>query len=76
MVNQFQARARLPRKLVDDLRAESLPVLDTFLCASVRIRESRERARPMIHLDRRHKLTRELQALYEALSEAHLAAPA
>jgi chromosome partitioning protein len=74
VVNQFQARARLPQRLVDELREEGLPVLDTFLSASVRIRESHQRARPMIHLDRGHKLTRELEALYDALSEEPLAA--
>ena len=69
VVNQFQHRARLPRQLVDELRREGQPVLDAFLSASVKIRESHSRACPMIHLDPGHKLSRELQALYEALDE-------
>jgi len=68
VVNQFQSRARLPRKLVDELREEGLPVLESLLSQSVRIRESHERALPMIHLDRSHKLTREFQALYAELA--------
>jgi chromosome partitioning protein len=32
------------------------------------MKESHELARPMIHLDPRHKLTQELVALYEGLS--------
>ncbi len=69
IVNQFQARAKLPRALVDELLAEGLPVLDTYLSSSVKIRESHQEARPMIHLDARHKLTREFRSLYEALNK-------
>ena len=69
VVNQFQARAKLPAKLVGELVAEGLPVLDGFLSSSVKIRESHERSRPMIHLDPRHKLTREFEALYDALGD-------
>lgn len=68
VVNQFQARAALPRRLVDELRDEGLPVLDPCLSASVKIRESHEQACPMIHLDARHKLTREFLALDDTLS--------
>ena len=39
-----------------------------YLSASVKIKESHEQARPMIHLDPRHKLTLEFAALYEALT--------
>jgi chromosome partitioning protein len=60
----------LPRQLVEQLRDEGLPVLDAFLSSSVRIRESHERARPMVYLDRRHKLTGEFQALHQVLQGA------
>jgi len=46
---------------------EGLPVLQPYLSASVKIKESHERAVPMIHLDPRHKLTQEFVALYENL---------
>ncbi len=67
VVNQFQARASLPQRVVQELVDEGLPVLEPFLSASVRIRESHEQARPMIHFDPRHKLTAEFLALHEAL---------
>ncbi len=67
VVNQFQARARLPQKLVDELVSEGLPVLRTYLSSSVKIRESHDRALPMIHLDSRHKLSLEYAALYGEL---------
>jgi chromosome partitioning protein len=47
---------------------EGLPVLQPYLSASVKIRESHERAAPMIHFDPRHKLTQEFVALYENLT--------
>ncbi|MEY2686528.1 MAG: hypothetical protein RL375_726, partial [Pseudomonadota bacterium] len=67
VVNQFQPRANLPAKLVGELIAEGLPVLQPYLSSSVKIKESHERALPMIHLDPRHKLTQELVALHDAL---------
>ncbi|HYQ91480.1 MAG TPA: ParA family protein [Candidatus Competibacteraceae bacterium] len=69
VVNQYQARANLPRKLVNELIEEGLPVLDAFLSSSVKIRESHELALPMIHIDPQHKLSREFEALYGALQE-------
>ena len=67
IVNQFQARASLPRKVVDELIAERLPVLDTFLSASVKIRESHEQATPLVHLAPKHKLSEEFRALHRLL---------
>jgi chromosome partitioning protein len=67
IVNQFQARASLPRRIVEELTAEGLPVLIPYLSASVKIRESHQHSRPVIHLDPRHKVTREYVALHDAL---------
>jgi chromosome partitioning protein len=70
VVNQFQPRANLPQMIVDELRAEGLPVLDCHLSTSVKIKESHQSAKPMIHLDRSHKLTQEFEALYDELEAA------
>ena len=70
IVNQFQARASLPQRMVDELLAEGLPVLATKLSSSIRIRESHELNQPMIHLDPRHKLSGEFLALYAQLQAA------
>jgi chromosome partitioning protein len=67
VVNQFQARARLPGELVQALVDEGLPVLQPYLSASVKVRESHQAARPMIDLDPSHKLTQEFIALFDAL---------
>lgn len=70
VVNQFQPRALLPQRMVDQLKEEGLPVLDNKLSSSIRIRESHERNLPMIHLDRSHKLSQEYLALYSELQAA------
>ncbi len=67
VVNQFQARAVLPQRTAQELIDEGLPVRQPYLSASVKIKESHELARPMIHLDPHHKLTREFEALYDSL---------
>jgi len=67
VVNQFQPRASLPQKVVAELIEEGLPVLQPYLSASVKIKESHERALPMVHLDPRHKLAQEFVALHAAL---------
>ncbi len=71
IVNQFQPRARLPQRLVDELVAEGLPVFATKLSSSIKIRESHDLAMPMIHLDARHKLSQEYLALYHELQGKH-----
>ena len=67
VVNQFQPRANLPQRLVQALINEGLPVLQPYLSASVKVKESHEQALPMIHLDARHKLSIEYLALHDAL---------
>ena len=67
IVNQFQPRANLPQRMVQELIDEGLLVLQPYLGASVRIRESHEHALPMIFLDPNHKLTLEYVALHDSL---------
>lgn len=68
VVNQFQPRANLPQRIVNELVAEGLPVLQPYLPSSVKIRESHEQSRPMIHLDPKHKLTLALCELHDVLT--------
>jgi chromosome partitioning protein len=67
VVNQFQPRANLPQRMVNELIAEGLPVLAPYLPSSVKIRESHEQSLPMIYLDPSHKLTQALVALHDGL---------
>jgi chromosome partitioning protein len=40
IVNQFQPRAILPQRLMEERRQDGLPVLDARLSASVRVQKS------------------------------------
>lgn len=67
VVNAFQPRARLPQQLVDELKAEGLPVLSPYVSASVKVRESHQEATPLVHYAPSHKLTGELRQLAATL---------
>ncbi len=67
VVNQFQPRANLPQRLVQELIAEGLPVLEPYLPVSIKVRESHQAAKPMIYFDPQHKLTQALVALHDGL---------
>lgn len=69
VVNQFQPRASLPRRTVQELIDEGLTVCRPYLSSSVKMKESHELSRPMIHLDPHHKLTQEFVALYRSLGD-------
>ncbi len=68
VVNLFQERARLPQQMVDEMRNEGLPVLEPFLTASVKVRESHQHYRPLIDLAPTHKVTAQYEALYRTLT--------
>ncbi len=68
VVNQFLKRAKQPARIVQELIAEGLPILDTYISSSVKIRESHEKSMPVIHLDSGHKLSTEYYTLYQELA--------
>ena len=67
VVNQFQGRANFPQQAVDELVADGLPVLEPYISASVRIRESHHAAKPMVFFEPSHKVAGEFEALYDRL---------
>lgn len=68
IVNQFQPRANLPKKLVEELVSEGLPILTSHISSSVIMRESHDRATPLVYLSPKHKMTEEFIALNKELS--------
>ncbi|OHC11260.1 MAG: cobalamin biosynthesis protein CobQ [Pseudomonadales bacterium GWC1_66_9] len=70
VVNQFLPQAALPQRMLDELIAEALPLLPVYLGSSVKMRESHQACTPLIHLDPRHKLTRQFVALHDLLESA------
>jgi chromosome partitioning protein len=69
VINQFQARARLPQAAVDELQSTNLTILKPYLSSSVKMKESHASHQPLIHLARKHKLTEEFVELFNTLSK-------
>jgi chromosome partitioning protein len=67
IVNQYQPRASLPQRLVDELKDEGLPILGAYLSSSVKMRESHDKNLPLIHMAPNHKLTQEFVTLFDLL---------
>ncbi len=68
VVNQYQPRASLPKRIVDELLDDDLPVLNAKISASVKMKESHDETRPLIHMSPKHKLTLQFIELFEELS--------
>lgn len=69
VVNQYQPRATQPQKIVAQLHEEDLPVLETKISSSVKMKESHTAATPLITLAPRHKLTQDFVQLYDELEQ-------
>ncbi len=69
IANQFQPRARLPKQLLEELIAEDLPLLPIYLSASVKMRESHQQSKPLIHMAASHKLTQQFVELHDLLND-------
>lgn len=68
VANQFQARAKLPQQLLEELIAEGLPVFATRLSASVKMRESHQQCKPLIYMAPNHALAQQFAQLYKEIS--------
>jgi chromosome partitioning protein len=73
VVNQFQARAKLPRRVVGELQDEGLPLLEPFLSSSVVVKESHEASKPLPYFARSHKLTAQFQELFDSVENSRFA---
>lgn len=69
VVNQFQALASLPQQLTQELSEMGLPLFDTYLSSSVKMKESRTRQTPLIYMAQSHKLTQQLLAIHSDLEK-------
>lgn len=69
VVNQFQPQAKLPTQLIDELKQEKLPVVPVYLNQSVKMKESHNECRPLVHLAPSHKLTQQYVELYDHLAK-------
>jgi chromosome partitioning protein len=71
VVNQFNPLARLPRELLDEMKREGLPLLETTLPSSVKMKESHQRQTPLIYFAGAHKLTQQYVALFDEIEATH-----
>jgi chromosome partitioning protein len=67
IINQFQARAKLPQAAVDELSKTGLPVVKPYISSSVKMKESHASKKPLIHMAPSHKLSLEFVDLFSGL---------
>jgi len=72
IVNQFQAAANFPMRIVDELCDEGLPVFESLLSHSIKMRESHHASVPLVYFAPSHKLTQEYLALFEEFNADQL----
>lgn len=68
VVNNFQPRAKLPTKIIAELKEEEQPVLPVYLNQSIKMRESHNACKPLIYLASSHGLTQQFVALHNHLN--------
>ncbi len=73
VVNQYQPRANQPRRIVEELAEEGLPLFASYLGASVKMRESHEASEPLVYCAAGHKLTQQFIALFEEIEGVEIA---
>lgn len=67
VVNQFQARASLPVRSIHELKGEGLPLLNSMIPSSVKMKESHDVGVPLIFHLPNHKLTQSFVQLFQEL---------
>ncbi len=67
IVNQYQAQANFHKQLIQQIVDEGLPLMEPFIPASVKMRESRDKGIPLVHYAPKHRLTQQYQLLFEKL---------
>jgi len=75
IVNQFLPGAQLPKKIVQELSNEGLPIISTYLTSSIKIKESHEATMPMIYFAKDHKVTLEFLRIFQALQTNEITQP-
>lgn len=75
IVNQYHTGATLPKRLVEELSKEGLPIIHPFISSSIKIKESHDAYQPMIHFAKKHKITSEYKRIYQTLIENEVSKP-
>ena len=62
------SRAKLPRELIETLKQQDLPVLESYISATVKVKESHSKRMPLPFYLPKHKVTNQIAALFEELN--------
>lgn len=68
IVDQFNSQAKLPRELIETLKQQDLPVLESYISATVKVKESHSKRMPLPFYLPKHKVTNQIAALFEELN--------
>ncbi len=69
IVNMFNAQAKFPSKIIENVRELGLPLLEPYLTHSIKMKESHFHQSPLIHCAPQHKLTKQFEMLLDALEK-------
>lgn len=69
IANQYLSTAKLPNQIIQSLLDEGHPVIPTYVSQSVKMRESHQVKKPLLHMAPKHKLTLALVDIYRFLEE-------
>lgn len=67
VINQYDARAKLPQSAVEELKSANLPILEPYISYSVKMKESHHASKPLVFLDGSHKLSKQFVELATVL---------
>ena len=65
VINQYNAQAKLPAALIGELQEKGLPLFETRLSSSVKVKESHSHRTPLPFLMPSHKVTKQIAALFD-----------
>ncbi|MCY7296835.1 ParA family protein [Alteromonas sp. a30] len=69
IANQYLSTAKLPNQIIQSLINEGHPVIPTYVAQSVKMRESHQVRKPLLHMAPKHKISQSLMAIYEYLEQ-------
>ena len=67
VINQYNAQARLPERLIASLKEKQLPVFDTLINSSVKVKESHSQRQPLVCMMPRHKVSMQFADLWQEM---------
>jgi chromosome partitioning protein len=67
IINQFNAQANYPKKLIAQLEEQGLPLFSNKINSSIKVKESHAEQTPIVYGHPKHKVSEQLVALYQEI---------